>query len=158
MKYPYTSEEYTDSMNCGSELSSYSNYSCTSFCLKSSSCRTDLSTHFQPSRPTTIWMFFSYPYATTLTLQYILLWDRPQKVWNNARWLTLTLGGWHNDVTLLKHFISRTFTLLLSVLLIPHASAPYNSVGKITPSYRHFLAFIPYPLLLRTLFSAPRAL
>ena len=53
---------------------------------------------------------------------------------------------------LLKHFISRTFTFLLSALLIPHASAPYNAVGSITPSYRHFLSFIPNPLLLSTLF------
>ena len=30
------------------------NNSSTSFCLRSSSCRTDLSIHFQPSRPTTI--------------------------------------------------------------------------------------------------------
>ena len=26
---------------------------------------------------------------------------------------------------------------------MPHDSAPYNDVGTITPSYRHFLAFIP---------------
>ena len=56
----------------------------------------------------------------------------------------------------LKYFISRIFTFLLSALLIPHASAPYNAVGTIiTPSYRHLLAFISYPLLL---FSAPHAL
>ena len=36
---------------------------------------------------------------------------------------------------LLKHFISRTFTFLLSALLIPQASAPYNAVGTITSSY-----------------------
>ena len=58
---------------------------------------------------------------------------------------------------LLKHIISRTFTFLLSALLIPHAFAPYNAVGTITPSYRHFLGFIPNPLLLRTVFSAPQA-
>ena len=34
-----------------------------------------------------------------------------------------------------KH-ISRTFTFLLSELLMPHASAPHNAVGTITPSYR----------------------
>ena len=38
---------------------------------------------------------------------------------------------------LLKHFISRTFSFLLPALHIPHASAPYNAVGRITPSYRH---------------------
>ena len=53
---------------------------------------------------------------------------------------------------------SRTFTFLLSALLIPHESDPYTAVGTITPSYRHFLAFIPNPLLLSTLFSAPHAL
>ena len=53
---------------------------------------------------------------------------------------------------LLKHFISKTFTFLLSAPLIPYASAPFNAVGTITPSYRHFLAFIPNTLLLRTLF------
>ena len=37
-----------------------------------------------------------------------------------------------------KHLIS-TFTFLHSALLIPHASAPYNEVGTITPSCRHFL-------------------
>ena len=36
---------------------------------------------------------------------------------------------------LLKHFISRTFTFLLSALRIPHASAKYNAVSTITPSY-----------------------
>ena len=70
----------------------------------------------------------------------------------------LTLSIRDTPTKLLKHFISRTFTFLLSALLIPHASAPYNAVGKITPSYRHFLAFIPNPLLFRTLFSSPQAL
>ena len=47
---------------------------------------------------------------------------------------------------LLKHFNSRTLIFLLSALLIPHASAPYNAVGTIAHSYWHFLAFIPNPL------------
>ena len=56
------------------------------------------------------------------------------------------------------HFISRTFTFLLSALFImPHASAPYNYVGRITPSCRHF-PFIPNLLLLGTLFRPPHAL
>ena len=33
----------------------------------------------------------------------------------------------------LKHFISRTFTFLLSALLIPHAFAPSNANGTINP-------------------------
>ena len=43
------------------------NNSSTSFCLRCSSCRTDLSIHFQPSWPTTIWMFF----LVTLTLSLV---------------------------------------------------------------------------------------
>ena len=43
----------------------------------------------------------------------------------------------------LKHFILRTFTSLLSALFTPHASAPYNVVGTITPLYRHCFTFIP---------------
>ena len=70
----------------------------------------------------------------------------------------LTLSIRDTPTKFLKHFISRTFTFLLSALLIPHASAPYNAAGTITPSYRHFMAFIPSPLLLSTLFSAPHAL
>ena len=69
----------------------------------------------------------------------------------------LTLFIRDTPTKLLKHFISRTFTFLLSALFIPLASAPYNAVGTIAHSYRHFLAFIPGPLLLRTLFSAPHA-
>ena len=42
--------------------------------------------------------------------------------------------------------------------LIPHASAPYNAVGTIAPSCRHFFAFIPNPLLLSTLFRALHSL
>ena len=57
-----------------------------------------------------------------------------------------------------KHFISWIFTFLLSALLISHAFAPYNAVGTITPSYRYFLAFIPYPQLLSILSRAPHAL
>ena len=46
---------------------------------------------------------------------------------------------------LLKHFILKTFTFLLPALLIPQVSAPYNAVGTITPSYRHFFKFIHNP-------------
>ena len=70
----------------------------------------------------------------------------------------LTLSIRDTPTKLLKHFISRTFTFLLSAFLIPHTSAPYNAVGTITPSYKHFLACIPNSLLLRTLFSALQAL
>ena len=41
------------------------NNSSTSFCIRSSSCRTNVSIHFQPSRPTTIRMFL---FLVTLTL------------------------------------------------------------------------------------------
>ena len=42
---------------------------------------------------------------------------------------------------LLKHFISTTFTFILSELLMPHAYNPYNAVGTIINSYRHIFAF-----------------
>ena len=59
---------------------------------------------------------------------------------------------------LLKHFISRTFTFLLSALLIPHESATYNAVGTITPSYTHFLAFIHNPLAKDTFQRSPSSI
>ena len=43
-----------------------------------------------------------------------------------------TLSIRDTPTKLLKHFISRTFTFLLSALLIPHASTPYYAVGAIT--------------------------
>ena len=52
---------------------------------------------------------------------------------------------------ILKHFISRTFTFIFSAHLIPHAPAPYNAGGTITPSYRQFVAFIHGPQLFSTL-------
>ena len=52
----------------------------------------------------------------------------------------LTLSIYDTPTKVLKHFIWRTFTFLLSALLIPYASAPYNAIGTITPSYRHILA------------------
>ena len=91
--------------------------------------------------------------------QYSLYWDRESNslsipaLLRTSSFLTLSIRD--TPTKLLKHFIPRTFTFLLSALLIPHASAPYSAVGTITPSYRHFLTFIPNPLLLRTLFSAP---
>ena len=54
----------------------------------------------------------------------------------------LTLSIRDTPTKLLKHFISKTFTFLLSALLIINASAPYNAVGTNTPSHRHF-SFIP---------------
>ena len=66
----------------------------------------------------------------------------------------LTLSIHDTRTKLLKHFISGTFPFLLSALLIPHASAPYNAFGTITSSYRHFLAFIQNPLLPSAHFSA----
>ena len=80
------------------------------------------------------------------------------KVILNGELVDLTLSIRDTSTKLLKHFISRTFTFLLSALFKPHASATYNAVGTITPSYRHFLGFIPSPLLLSTLFSDPHAL
>ena len=69
-----------------------------------------------------------------------------------------TLSIHDTPTKLLKHFISRTFTLLLSALLIPHASTPYNAVGTITPSYGYILAYIlycSYTSIAQHTFSAP---
>ena len=55
----------------------------------------------------------------------------------------LTISIRDTSTKLLKNYISKTFTFLLSVLLIPHASAPYNVVGTITPPNRHFLPLSP---------------
>ena len=71
--------------------------------------------------------------------------------------LFLTLSIRDTPIKLIKHFISRTLTFLLSALLMPHASAPYSAVGTITPSYRHFLAFILI-LYCSAQFSAPLTL
>ena len=71
----------------------------------------------------------------------------------NCSFLTLPIRG--TPTKLLKHFISSTFTFLLSEFLMPLASAPYNTVGTITPSYRHFFALIPNHLLHSTLSRAP---
>ena len=54
-------------VNCLIWLVISNSNSSTSYCLRSSSCRTDLSIHFQPSWPTTIWMFF----LVTLTLSLV---------------------------------------------------------------------------------------
>ena len=63
------------------------------FVLRSSSCRTDISIHFQPSRPTTIWMiFFSYPYVVFCTFYYA----------TDHRKCEMTLGGWHCCLRLFK--------------------------------------------------------
>ena len=61
----------------------------------------------------------------------------------------LTLSIRDTLIKLLKNFIARTFTLLLSAVFIPHASDPCDTVGAITPSYDTSL----HPLLLSTPFS-----
>ena len=70
-----------------------------------------------------------------------------------------TLSICDTPTKLLKHFISRIFTFLLSAHLIPHVSALYNTFGTITTSHRHFfLCIYPNPLMRSTLFSIPHAL
>ena len=64
--------------------------SSTSFCLRSS-CRTDLSIHFQPSLPTTIWMFF----LVTLTPSSSTFYYE-----TDHRKYEITLGGWHSSLRL----------------------------------------------------------
>ena len=66
------------------------NNSSTSFCA-SSSWRTDLPIHFQLSRPTTIWMFFS----VTLTLSSSTFYYE-----THHRKCEITLGGWHCSLRL----------------------------------------------------------
>ena len=62
----------------------------------------------------------------------------------------LTLSIHDTPTKLLKHFSSRTFTFLLSALLIPHVSALCNAVRTFTLSYWHFFAFTSNLLLLST--------
>ena len=54
-----------------------------------------------------------------------------------------------------KHCISRTFNFLLSVLLIAHATAPYNAVCSFAPSHRYFRI---YPLIMYCLAHFQRSL
>ena len=114
----------------------------------------------RPSTP--FWPYGTHPFfphAQTISILWSALLANSLSIpalLRTSSFLTLSIRD--TPTKLLKHFISRTFTFLLSELLIPHTSAPSNAVGTITPSYRHFLAFIPNPLLLRTLFSAPQAL
>ena len=68
------------------------NNSSISFCL-SSSCRTDLSIHFQPSRPTTIWMIFWVSFTLSFSRFYYK---------TDHRKCEITLRGWHCGLRLLK--------------------------------------------------------
>ena len=67
--------------------------------------------------------------------------------------LILTKSIRYTPTKLLKHFITRTFTILLSALLILHACAPYN-VKLFLHLDRHFFAFIYNRLLLSTFLNA----
>ena len=64
----------------------------TSFCLRSSSCRTDLSIHYQPSQPITIFMFLF-----TLTLSSSTFYYEA-----DHRKCEITLGGSHCGLRLFK--------------------------------------------------------
>ena len=70
-----------------------SNNSSTSFWLRSSSRRTELSIHFRPSLPTTIWMFV----WVTLTLSSSTFYYE-----TDNRKCEITLGGWHCGLKLSK--------------------------------------------------------
>ena len=69
------------------------NNSSTSFCLRTSSCRTVLSIHFQQSRPTTIWMVF----LVTLTLSSSTFYYEA-----DHRKCEITLRGWLCGLRLFK--------------------------------------------------------
>ena len=89
----------------------------TSFCIRSSyRCRTYLSTHFQLSRPTTIWMYF---FLVTLTLS--LSAERPQK-------LEIALSGWHCSSRLFilwRPLPHRTRTQVISMTCVLHRPERY---------------------------------
>ena len=68
------------------------NNSSSYFRLRSSSCRTDLSIHFQPSRHILSECFFSYPYAVFSTFYFE----------TDHRECEMTLGGWHCGLRLFK--------------------------------------------------------
>ena len=72
-----------------------------------------------------------------------------------SSFITLSI---HNTPTkLLKHFIARTFTFLLSALLIPHASAHTTLLVQLLLQMDIF-GLYPQSSILSTLFSAPQAL
>ena len=106
----------------------------------------------QPSTP--FWPYGTHPFFPHAQTISILSYP----LYSLTPCLFLTLSIRDTPTKILKHFISRTSTFLLSALLIPHASAPHNAVGTITHSYRHFSDFILNPLLFSTLFSSPHAL
>ena len=84
--------------------------------------------HFlPPSR--IIWPFGIHPFSPLVQTMSVLpdaLYS-PTSFLRTSPFLTLPIRDTHSK--LLKHFISRTFTFLLSTLLIPHASAYYNVVN-----------------------------
>ena len=67
----------------------------------------------------------------------------------------LTLSIRDTQTKCLTHFISRTFTLLLTALYILYTSVP---LIKLLLQKRHFFTFIPNPLMCSTLFSTPNTL
>ena len=68
-----------------------------------------------------------------------------------------SIHSWHSHQTSQKLHLENIHFPSLSTSHAPYAFAPYNVVGAITPSYRHFV-FIPNPLLHSTLFITPQAL
>ena len=108
------------------------NNSSTSFCLRSSSCRTNLSIYFQPSWPTTIWMFFfSYPCAVFSSFYYE----------TDHRKCEMMLGGWHCCLRLLK--LGRPFhtgfeprSLAWLACSTGQSATTYTIVEVLTPPWR----------------------
>ena len=110
----------------------------------------------RPSTP--FWPYDTHPFfphAQTIPIHSDLLYSLSISALRTSSFLTLSIRDTPSQTSQTLHLKNIHFPSL--TLLIPHASAPYNTVGTITPSYRHFLAFIPSPILLRTLFSAPQA-
>ena len=122
--------------------------------------------------PTTLFtpygtLSFSLRFQTTLTLT---IWSTlpanslsSHALHRTSSFLTLSIRV--TSTLLLELFISRTFTLLLSALLILHVYVPYSHLvkcvctlygsGRATTasSYRHFFAFMPNHQFFSTLFS-----
>ena len=94
---------------------------------------------------TPFWPYGSHPFCPhdqTISILSDLLYSLASFLFQLSCTSSFPTLSIHDTPTkLLKHSISRTFTFLLSALLIHHASAPHNAIGTITHSYRHFFAY-----------------
>ena len=84
---------------------------------------------------TLFWAYGTHPFfkhAQTISILSDLLYSLSPFLFQLLRTSSfLTLSIRDTPTKLHKHFISTTFTFLLSALLVPYASAPYNAVGQL---------------------------